>query len=433
MVEQIAQETVLRDMSEGVMIIDPHGTIRKVNPAAGHILEMNTETLDNGSFAALFIQNQKNDAFVQFILDAVYDKQKTNVGVIRYFTGESEKWLRISTSYQQAEADDDGRCVVVVFSDVSDLIALQEENRRMAEDALHALRSFVQVMVTAVDAKSPYNANHTRSMVRYAERFLDWAAKEENHSRFAGVERDPILVSIWLHDIGKLGIPLEIMDKPTRLGNLEYDLWRRIEIALLRSHIREMEYPSRHEEQSAKREEIRKAEAIIREANTAGYLTDSLENKIKGIFDLRCENAEGEEVPLLTEHEKEALSVQRGTLTTQERKTIESHVTLTAKMLEQMYLTGRYSAVSEWASDHHEFLDGTGYPLGKKGDQITLETRLITILDIFDALTAEDRPYKPSISAERALHILHSMCDEGKIDGDVLKEFENSHAWDQSI
>ena len=83
-----------------------------------------------------------------------------------------------------------------------------------------------------------------------------------------------------------------------------------------------------------------------------------------------------------------------------------------------------------WASEHHEQVNGCGYPLHLKGDDIPREARLLTILDIFEALTASDRPYKKPMSVERSLNILHSMVDEGRIDGDILKKFENSRAWE---
>lgn len=100
-------------------------------------------------------------------------------------------------------------------------------------------------------------------------------------------------------------------------------------------------------------------------------------------------------------------------------------------MLKQMQFGGWFKDVPEWSGKHHEYLDGSGYPNGITGEQITWETRLLTILDIYDALTAEDRPYKPPMPEQKAFEVLWSMCDEGKLDRDILQDFHASGAWNK--
>nr|MCR5672106.1 HD domain-containing protein [Lachnospiraceae bacterium] len=124
-----------------------------------------------------------------------------------------------------------------------------------------------------------------------------------------------------------------------------------------------------------------------------------------------------------------AITVQKGTLTAEERNKIEEHVTFTARMLEKMSFGGTYEKVPFWAGSHHEFINGTGYPNHLSGDQLPRETRLLTIIDIYDALTAEDRPYKPPMPSEKAFAILTDMTKEGKIDPEVLAMFKESGAW----
>ena len=109
---------------------------------------------------------------------------------------------------------------------------------------------------------------------------------------------------------------------------------------------------------------------------------------------------------------------------------MQSHVILTGKILEKVDFPDDFRMVREWARSHHELLNGKGYPEHKCGDDIPKEVRLLTILDIFEALTASDRPYKKSISVQGALHILHSMADEGSIDKEILALFEQSNAWE---
>ena len=97
----------------------------------------------------------------------------------------------------------------------------------------------------------------------------------------------------------------------------------------------------------------------------------------------------------------------------------------------QMGFSGEYEGVSLWAGGHHEYLDGSGYPAGLKGEEIPWETRLLTILDIYDSLTADDRPYKPAMPSQKAFQILEDMSAEGKLDGEILKSFYESRAWEK--
>ncbi len=109
---------------------------------------------------------------------------------------------------------------------------------------------------------------------------------------------------------------------------------------------------------------------------------------------------------------------------------MQSHVVVTGRILSQVTFPKIYAQVPKWAAAHHELLNGRGYPNHSKAEDIPPEVRLLTILDVFDALTARDRPYKPSMPLEKALSILHSMVEEGGVDGGILKLFEESRAWE---
>ena len=136
--------------------------------------------------------------------------------------------------------------------------------------------------------------------------------------------------------------------------------------------------------------------------------------------------------PLLTEHELTCITIPRGTLTAEERQIIESHVTYTAKLLSKVEYRGDYKPVPKWAAGHHEMLDGSGYPDHLTAEHIPWETRLLTIIDIYDALTAEDRPYKPPMEPEKAFAILRDMAEKGKLDSDILRSFYESGAWSKT-
>ena len=125
------------------------------------------------------------------------------------------------------------------------------------------------------------------------------------------------------------------------------------------------------------------------------------------------------------------LSIRKGTLSESERRIMEGHVVVTDKLLSQIEFSEDLSHVREWASSHHEMLNGSGYPNGRSGDDIPIEVRIITILDIFDALVADDRPYKPGMPIEKALGILTAMAEkEGKLDPELTRLFLESRCWE---
>ena len=325
------------------------------------------------------------------------------------------------------EKEDEG-----IISALSSLAAISLNNNRLARTVYDLLHSFVAVMVDAVDAKSPYNANHTRNMARYARKFADWLDSADAGWRIPEEEKDAFLMSVWLHDIGKLVIPLSVMDKATRLGGLEDRVFGKIEAASLREEIRGLKHPEEAAEAAAMREKLQHAAGLVRKANTAGYLPDEMIEELKELAGLPCLRGDGSRGPLLDEEEVEAITVQRGTLTEEERREMNRHVEYTANLLSSMIFEGDYEKVPSWAAMHHELLNGSGYPDHLTAERIPKEVRLITILDIYDALTAEDRPYKPPMAPEKAFRILESMRDEGKLDGTILKEFEDSGAWKRS-
>ena len=319
-------------------------------------------------------------------------------------------------------------CEQTIYA-LNSLAAVSLNNHKLQEQILALLHSFVEVMASAIDTRSPYNANHSRSMAKYAEKFIAWLNASDSDWKFEEKDIDPFLMSVWLHDVGKLVIPLEVMDKPTRLGDLEEGLLHKISTGILMERLRGLEHPNEKPEADANIKALEDAKELFLGVNSAGFLPDEKLEAIAEAGKLKVRTFEGEEIPLLNEEELTALSVRKGTLTDAERGIIQSHVVNTDKMLAKMIFDGDYANVPVWAASHHEFLNGTGYPKKLTAEQLPKETRLLTILDVYDALTAEDRPYKPAMPTEKAFGILHSMANDGQIDGDILALFEKSGAW----
>lgn len=175
---------------------------------------------------------------------------------------------------------------------------------------------------------------------------------------------------------------------------------------------------------------LKEAGAFIEEISRAGFLTDE---KLAGLEELRplaYIDADGREQPWLTGEELEMLSIRKGTLSAEERRVMEDHVTVTDKLLEPLDFPEELSHVRPWAAAHHELLDGRGYPNHLKGEEIPLEVRVLTILDIFDAMVADDRPYKRGMAPEKALSILKNRAEkDGDLDAGLVNLFIESGCW----
>ena len=311
--------------------------------------------------------------------------------------------------------------------------AISLTNMKYAEQIHQLLDSLVGALSTAIDQRTPYNANHTRNMAKYAERFLDWLDQTDHPWRFDTQRRRTFLLSVWLHDVGKLVVPLSVMDKDSRLGEAEKDVEHRFSTMRLLSRLAALEGRISPETAAAEQAEIDDAIALIRRLNRAGFLPDDDLTKITELSRRTYTDENGESHSWLTESELVALSVRKGTLTAEERSIMESHVVMTARILEQVSFPKMYSQVPGWAGAHHELLNGKGYPTHASGDEIPKEVRLLTILDVFDALTAKDRPYKPGMPVEKALSILDSMVQQGGMDAEILSLFRESQAWEEIL
>lgn len=301
-------------------------------------------------------------------------------------------------------------------------------NMNYAVAIRETLDSFVRVMSTAIDARTPYNANHTRNMVQYADGFIAWL-NENTDWKFSDAQRRQFLMSVWLHDVGKLVIPLEVMDKESRLGTELGEIRHRFrEIGLLNdiSLLKAQTDATRHDNTAKALDEGMK---LIERTNTAGFLPDEALAELGKLAARTYADETGGVRPWLTPGELHSLSVRKGTLTDEERLIMQSHVEMTSKMLSEMEFSHDYEKVAQWAGEHHENLCGTGYPKKLTAADLCPEVRLLTILDIFDALTARDRPYKKPMPADKAFGILDSMVNEGQLDGEILELFKRSGAW----
>lgn len=326
--------------------------------------------------------------------------------------------------------------MVLVLESLTSQAAVTLQNVYYMKEIRELFQSFVRVMSAAVDERSPYNANHSRRMAHICEAFVEFlnrrAVEHGEELPFSVKRREELVMSVWLHDIGKVTTPLEVMNKPERLSDLQKESIRhRMERIRLQGVIACLQGKISKEEQNALARETRECEETIWQLSRAVLLSDENLDWLEQVRLRTYMDEEGREAYWLTEEEHAKLSIRRGTLSEEERKIMESHVTVTDKLLSQIKFSADLSHVREWAASHHELLDGGGYPRRLQGEEIPKEVRIITILDVFDALVADDRPYKPGMPVERALSILGNMAnEEGKLDPELTALFAESRCWE---
>jgi len=331
--------------------------------------------------------------------------------------------------------DVSGEIVPFRQQDEKILMALANQAGMAINNALYSaqitelLYGFVKVMSVGIDERTPYNANHTRNMVHFADRFFDYEEKVRGPYAVNDVKRREILMGIWLHDVGKILIPLEIMNKDSRLGEMIGQVENRFaRRALLLKLQRAEGKMSDDEYETAEAERVAEWE-FIQKLNRAGFLADDLKAQLDALAAKTYVEEDGAVCPVLTSEEYHELSIVKGTLTSEERSVMEGHVTMTQKFLSQLKFPKYYDSIPTYAGNHHEFLNGTGYPQRLGEQDLPWPCRLITVCDIFEALIAKDRPYKKPFPIDKAFDILNEMAGQGKLDRDVIAEFAQSNAW----
>ena len=304
-------------------------------------------------------------------------------------------------------------------------------NRQLVEQMENLFESLINLINSAIDEKSPYTGGHcervpvlTMMLAEAAER-----TREGPLAEFRMSERDRYELKIagLLHDCGKITTPVHVVDKATKLETL-FDrihlletrwevFYRDLEIARLKGEIDDATYAER-------RVQLEKDFEMIRRSNIGGeFFEDAKVERVQEIARGRWTTAHGEERPALSEDEVENLCIRRGTLTKKERDIINHHIVVTIDMLEALPWPQHLTRVPEFAGGHHERMDGKGYPKGLTREQMSVQARVMGIADIFEALTAADRPYKNGKTLSEALTILGRMKMDHHIDEDLFEVF----------
>ncbi len=344
-----------------------------------------------------------------------------------------------------------GEREVEILHSLAGQAAVSIENGQLYRSIERLFEGFIKAAVIAIDQRDPATSGHS---VRVATLTCDLAEVADRATtgpfrdlRFTREQMKELRYAGLLHDFGKVGVREEVLVKskklpPVMLERIEsrFDLIRRTIEAeyhreranrLLQEDARadERRFREMEEELRASLDRVDRFQSAVREANEPRVLPEESAEILHEIAATRFPDFEGELVPYITNEELHFLRIRKGSLDPEERKQIESHVTHTFNFLQQIPWTDDLSNVAAIAHGHHEKMDGTGYPLGASAIQIPMQTRMMTVADIFDALTASDRPYKKAMPSERAISILEMESKDGQLDSDVVRLLTESEVF----
>jgi HD-GYP domain-containing protein (c-di-GMP phosphodiesterase class II) len=374
------------------------------------------------------------------------------IGVIQLINCKLDRELLLQTP------EDADTCVIPFSKDIEPVVlslasqaAVSLENNRLYQEIETLFEGFVRASVQAIESRDPTTSGHSNRVATYTvglakvvDRITDGVLAEPH---FNAEQLKEIRYASLLHDFGKVGVREHVLVKAKKLYPQQMDLvglrFRYIKKAMLYALMKERFETllrSREEFESRKTEFDRRESEYLSEiesflkrivaANEPNVLAEEPERILGEIHGKTFEEQGEPAVPFLTDDEYIKLSIPKGSLDESERKEIESHVTHTFRFLSTIPWTKEMRNIPAIAYGHHEKLDGEGYPRGIHSPEIPVQTRMMTVSDIFDALTASDRPYKRAVPPHKALDILTAEVREKKLDAELVKVFIEAKVWE---
>ena len=344
----------------------------------------------------------------------------------------------------------DDRCVELTTA-LASQAAVAIENGKLYEDIERLFEGFVTAAVTAIESRDPTTSGHSARVATLTVGLAEVVDRADGAFRNVNFTREQLRELRYaglLHDFGKVGVREQVLVKQKKLYPSDLEIIRnRFGYLIQRSDLEfERERadfvlangPERYSEELARiaairdgrRAELRQFLDSIVSANEPTVLPEGSFEALHEINRRTFVDFEGQERPLLEDHELQFLMIRKGNLDDKERREIESHVTHTYRFLEQIPWTRELRHIPQIAYGHHEKLNGRGYPNAVTAEAIPVQTRMMTIADIFDALTATDRPYKRAVPIDRAISILHMEAKDGMLDKSLLDAFVEARVFD---
>jgi HD-GYP domain-containing protein (c-di-GMP phosphodiesterase class II) len=326
--------------------------------------------------------------------------------------------------------------------------AIALTNRHLIDQLEKLFESFIQLINTAIDDKSPYTGGHC-ARVPALTMMLAEAVNRTNLGPlrdFVMTDKDrrELKIAGLLHDCGKITTPVHVVDKATKLHTLfdriqlldtRFEVLKRdAEIEMLReiaaagADVRRVE--AARQNYTARAEQLDMDREFLRHCNVGSEaMSDEDQLRVRQIATYQWHDGNAKASNFLSEEEVENLTIAGGTLTSAEREIINHHIDVTIKMLESLPWPRHLKNVPEYAGGHHERMDGKGYPRGLTREQMSVQARVMGIADIFEALTAKDRPYKRGKTLTESLSILGKLKLGGHIDPDLFDVFINEKVY----
>lgn len=354
------------------------------------------------------------------------------IGVLQLINAlDDDKSIRFFSSVEQS-----------LVESLTSMAATALTQRQLIDAQRGLFDSVVKLIANAIDAKSPYTSGHCKRVpvaaVMLAEAVNLDTRPEWSDVHFNEDEMYELNVAAWLHDCGKLATPDYIIDKRTKLDGLndritEVDTRLAAYYQMLRANAWETLARQKMEDpesiatlESALATEFDRTKdlsAFLHVVNQGDeFMAPEKQQRVKDTAGILWMSL-GEDRPLLTQHEVELLNIAKGTLSAQERKVVNDHILVTIDMLKTLPYPKKLKNVVEIAGGHHERVDGKGYPYGLTGEHLSLRARIMAIADVFEALTAKDRPYKQPKTLSETLNIMGFMAREGHIDAGLFDVF----------
>ncbi len=364
------------------------------------------------------------------------------VGAVQLINAKRRFETRLAVDTVEAEVVSFQTEDVEMIESIASQAAVALDNKNLLDSIQALFDGFVQASVTAIEQRDPSTAGHSGRVEGLTTR-LARAVTEIDAGKYRDVQLTEdqfkeLRYACLLHDFGKVGVREHILIKAKKLipGQLEVIqarfefIERSVQVKYATEKLEALrsgrngsalaDIDRRLEEELAQLN--RWVESIVA-ANEPTVMPEDKASMIEFLARQTYHDMAGRQHPMLEPGEFRFLSIRKGTLDPQERLEMESHVTHSFHFLTKIPWTPVMKGIPEIAYGHHEKLDGSGYPRGLTGDQIPLQARMMTISDIYDALTAQDRPYKRAVPPSTALDILHDEANQGKLDRDLLDIF----------
>lgn len=359
---------------------------------------------------------------------------------------------RVIGVLQLLNAEADGRTVAFdpEVEEVVKVLAFQAgvalDNQILMSAQRELMEAFIKLLAAAIDDKSPYTGGHCRRVPLLTQQLTEAVCRTTDgaYADFDLTEDEwyELRIAAWLHDCGKVTTPVHVMDKATKLETI-YDridairvrfaaCHRDADVAFWRGVAEGGDKDALEGERNALKSQLDDELAFLELANIGGeFMTDVDKERVYRIAERHYTQSNGTNAPLLTPDEVDNLTISRGTLTRNERVVINGHMVQTIRMLEALPFPRNLSRVPEYAGGHHEKMDGTGYPKGLYAGDMSVPARIMAIADVFEALTATDRPYKKGKTLSETMNIMGFMKRDNHLDPDLFDIFVTSGVYRQ--